>query len=231
MQPSVDNLFDLPLPQDTRSFYDPERSNAWLKHTVVEGYNKAINKIETPDFKLHVEDLHVQEPVKPFSIKDQKQAVLDKRDLTLPIKGKIQLIDKASGKVVEEKSTTLAHIPYITERNTVIMNGSEYIVTHQQRLKPGVYTRIKGSGEAEAHINVLPGSGLGGKLIFYPEKALFVYQIQTTQIKLYGLLHDLGISDDQMRKAWGEEIFLKNRAAYVGDECEKMFAKVFKYEV
>jgi DNA-directed RNA polymerase beta subunit len=231
MKAQVKDLYDLPLPSDTRGFFDPEKTSAWLKEYAVQSFDKALNKIETPDYKLKVTDVKLMEPEHPFSLKEQKHAILERRDLTLPIKGVFQLIDKRSGNVVDEKKTTIAHIPFVTERNTVILNGSEYITAHQQRLKPGIFTRIKESGEAEAHVNVLPGTGVGGKIIFYPEKAIFVYRISTTEIKLYGLLHDLGVSDNDLLKAWGKEIFDKNKATYEGNEVDKFYGKIFKYEV
>lgn len=232
MKPNLSQLYALPLPPNSRGFFDPDKTRAWLYEFVVEGFTKQLNLVESRDFKLQVKDIEVQEPTVPITFKDQKQAILDKADITLPVKGTVQLIDKKSGLVIEEKRTIIARVPYITERNTAIMNGSEYITTHQQRLKPGVYTRIKssGAGEAEAHINVLPGTGLGGKLIFYPDKAVFVYQMGTTGIKLYGLLKGLGVADDQMKSAWGNEIYLRNKATYTGNEIDKFYSKIFKYE-
>jgi DNA-directed RNA polymerase beta subunit len=231
MNTDISKLYDLALPVDTRGFFDPKKTSHWLKEYALDAFNKSLNKIETPDYKLKVQDLRITEPEKPVSLKEQKEAILERKDLTIPVKGTFQLIDKKTGHVVDEKKTTVAHLPYVTERNTIILNGSEYITTHQQRLKPGVYTRIKESGEAEAHVNVLPGTGVGGKIIFYPDKALFVYQVGTTQIKLYGLLKELGISEEQMQKAWGAEIFTRNKAAYEGNEFDKFYSKIFKYEV
>jgi len=114
----------------------------------------------------------------------------------------------------------------VQDNHNYFINGV-LVSNCQQRLKPGVYSRIKESGEAEAHINVLPGTGFGGKIIFYPEKAQFVYMVGSTQIKLYGLLKDLGVSDGSMRSAWGEEIFNRNRADYTGTEIEKLHDKIF----
>ena len=155
---------------------------------------------------------------------------MEKRDISFPLRGTFEMIDKKTGRVLDKKTTTIAQIPWLTERNTTILNGSEYVVSGQQRLKPGVYTRIKESGEAEAHVNVVPGSGVGGKVIFYPDRALFVYQVGTTQIKLYGLLKDLGVSDGDMEKAWGKEILLKNKQLSTGSELEKFYTKVIGAE-
>ncbi len=213
------------LQRQTRSFFDPEKTRNWVFENAKNAFEKKLNTLETDKFKLVVKNLSI--PDKKFSLKEQKQALLEKRDLSLPLKGEIQLIDKETGELKQKKKLLLANIPYITERNTTIVNGSEYITINQQRLKPGVYTRIKESGEAEGHVNVLPGSGMGGKLIFYPDTALFVYYVGTTQIKLYGLLKDLGVSDGEIRAAWGTEIFNKNKAAYDGNEVDKFYSKVF----
>lgn len=218
------------LPSNTRKFFDPDKLREWVKADAKEAFQKKLNKLETPDYKLHVKDVDFHDGDKRFSFKEQKDAILERRDLALPLRGTFQLEHKPTGKIIAEKKTIIAQVPYITERNTAILNGSEYIIINQQRLKPGVYTRIKETGEAEAHVNVKPGTGLGGKIIFHPEKALFIYVVGTTQIKLYGLLHDLGVSDESMKEAWGNEIFLKNKMQYGGDEVDKFYNKVFKYK-
>lgn len=230
MNTNVHPLYDLSVPEHVRGWFDPIKMRKWVNENAVNSFQKALNRVESPAYRLKVTDVTLHEPKEPYSYADQNKALMDKKDITIPIKGKFQLIEKKTGRVLDEKSTTIAQIPWVTERNTCIINGSEYVTSGQQRLKPGVYARIKESGEAEAHVNVLPGSGMGGKIIFYPDRALFVYQVATTQIKLYGLLRDLGVSDMEMEKAWGKEIFLKNKASYAGNEIDKFYTKVFGHE-
>jgi DNA-directed RNA polymerase beta subunit len=208
-----------------RNFFDPPELNRLIQSHALEGYKKKIEEIETPDFKLQLKDLAFDQ--KKFSIHDQKKAVLEKKDLTVPLKGTIELFDKRSGKVTETKNTTIAHVPFVTERNTVIYNGSEYEPIHQQRLLPGIYARIKQTGEAEAHINPEPRTGVSSRVIFIPETQLFVMMIQNTQIKLYGILKALGMTDPDMQKYWGKEILDANRAAYTGDEIDKLYSKLY----
>lgn len=217
-------------PKDTRYFYDPTTLKDWVLHNAKDSFTHKLNTIESPDFKLKVTDIHYAEPDKSFSLEEQKQALLLKQDLVHTLKGTFQLIDKKTDKVVDQKTKIIAQIPHITQRNTSILNGSEYIVINQQRLKPGVYTRIKETGEAEAHINIKAGTGLSGKVIFNPEKALFTYELGTSQIKLYGLLRALGVSDDKMEKAWGKEIFIKNKMSFGGDEIDKFYNRIFTYK-
>lgn len=229
MNNHINGLYDKDVPDHCRGLFDPIKLREWIKENAVDSYQKALNKIESADYKLQVKDIAFDDPNKRFTLKDQKNAILERHDLTLPLRGSFELVDKRSGQVVDKKRTVIAQVPYVTDRNTAIINGSEYITTNQQRLKPGVYTRIKDSGEVEAHVNVKPGTGVGGKLIFYPDKAIFVYRVGTTEIKLYGLLKDLGIPDSDMEDAWGHEIFIKNRNTYRGDEIDKFYNKVFKY--
>lgn len=218
------------MPKGTRAFFDPTKLREWITDGARAAFDKKLNTLESNDFKLKVKDVGYQDPNKLFSLNEQKSAILEKRDLTVPLKGTFELFDKKTGAKVDEKKITIAQIPYITPRNTIILNGSEYVAINQQRLKPGVYTRIKETGEAEAHVNVKPGSGLSGKIVFHPEKALFVYELGTTQIKLYGLLRGLGLSDVAMESAWGKEIFQKNKAAFKGDELDKFVSRIDTYK-
>ncbi len=211
----------------TRDFFDPDKLRAAVLDSAKSAFESRLNRIETPTTKLQVTNLRYQD--KTFSKQDAKQAILEKRDLTVPLKATVSLIDKSDGSVIDQKDTIISHVPYVTERNTSILNGSQYIVMNQQRLKPGVFTRIKDSGEAEAHVNVLPGSGVSGRIIFYPDRSLFIYEIQNTQIKLYGILRDVfHVQDKEIEAAWGKSIFELNRAQYSGQEVEKLYSKVFK---
>ena len=229
MNTNINPLFDLPLPTHARGWFDPEKTRKWIHEKATSSFQKHLNKLESPAYRLKVTNVELSEP-KHYTFDEQNKAIMKKQDLFTPLRGTFEMIDKKTGRVIDTKTTTIAHIPWLTERNTCILNGSEYVVSGQQRLKPGVYTRIKESGEAEAHVNVVPGTGVGGKVIFFPDRALFVYQVGTTQIKLYGLLHDLGVSDAEMEKAWGKEILLKNKQLSTGSELDKFYTKVFGAE-
>jgi len=212
-------------PENTRDFFDPPALNKLIQNYALDGFKKKINQIETNDHKLELKKLEISH--KNFTIEDQKRAILEKRDISLPLKGTIDLVDKKTGKVLESKNLTLANIPLVTERNTVIYNGSEYEPIHQQRLLPGIYSRIRQSGEAEAHINPAPRTGMAARILFIPEKQLFVLMVQNTQIRLYGVLKELGIGDAQLESMWGREILQANKLAYRGDEVDKLYNKLF----
>jgi len=212
-------------PENTRDFFDPPELNRLIQNYAAEAFKKKLNEIETADHRIEVEKLEIGK--KPFSFEDQKRAIFEKRDIAVPIKGTINLLDKKTGKILETKSLIIANLPVVTERNTVIYNGSEYEPIHQQRLLPGIYSRIRQSGEAEAHINPAPKTGVAARILFLPDKQLFVLMVQNTQVRLYGVLKELGISDTQMLQMWGHEILQANRMAYRGDEIDKLYNKLF----
>jgi len=212
-------------PIKLRDFFDPLALNDQIHKNVISSYHKKLSEIETPDFKLQIKDLHLEH--KKFSFLEQKKAILEKRDITIPLKATVDLFDKRSGNVTESKKVTIANIPVVTERNTVVYNGSEYESIHQQRLLPGIYSRIRQSGEAEAHINPEARTGVSGRILFLPDKQLFVLMLQSTQIKLYGILKALGVSDSDMLRSWGDDIFNANRQVYTGDEIDKLYSKLY----
>jgi DNA-directed RNA polymerase beta subunit len=208
-------------PKNTRAFFDPLHLRQLLFDTAVHSFGKKLNEIETTDYKLHARNLGVEVP--KITTSDQKKAVLEKKDLSVALKGTIDLIHKPSGKVVESKHTTIAHIPYVTGHNTVIYNGSEYESVNQQRLLPGIYSRIRQDGIPEAHINPEARTGQSGRILFLPDKQLFILMVRNSQIKLYGLLKDLGVSDASIKTAWGDKIYTANRNFYTGDEVDKLY--------
>ena len=208
-------------PKNTRSFFDPVGLRHMLFDTAVKAFDKKLGTIETQDFKLQARDLKMD--LAKITVSDKKKAVLEKKDLSVPLKGTIDLIHKASGKVVESKHTTIAHIPYVTNHNTVIYNGSEYESVNQQRLLPGVYSRIRQDGIPEAHINPEARTGQSGRILFLPDKQLFILMVKNSQVRLYGILKDLGIQDSVIKAAWGEKIYNANRNMYTGDEIDKLY--------
>jgi DNA-directed RNA polymerase beta subunit len=214
-------MYSTEPPKNTRAFFDPHTLRQKLFNVAIDGFTKKINSIETQDHKLNAHSFKIDMPSITTSM--QKKAVLDKKDLTVPLKGTVDLVHKASGKVLESKTTTIAHIPYVTNHNTVIYNGSEYESVNQQRLLPGIYSRIRQDGIPEAHINPEARTGQSGRILFLPDKQLFVLMVRNSQVKLYGLLKDMGVADAAIKQAWGEQIYNANRRMYTGDEVDKLY--------
>jgi DNA-directed RNA polymerase beta subunit len=158
--------------------------------------------------QLDVSDLKYEDynPTKA----DEKKAVLTDGRMLRKLQGKIKLTDLTTGKVLDEQSTTLAHVPHMTNRGTFLLDGTSWIVRNQARLRPGVYVRRQKSGGTEAHFNVKPGTGRGYRVELEPESGLFKLNVGQSTTRLYPILRAMGIQDDDLKKAWGDELFKKN---------------------
>ena len=211
-------------PPNTREFFDPKTLRAWVLGNAKDAFTHKLNSLESKTCKLQVRDVAYDDKV--HTIDDQKQAILNKYDITSQLRGTVDLLHKETGKVLATKKIVIANVPYVTERNTAIINGSEYLVSNMQRLLPGVYTKIKDSGETEAHVNVAKGVSM--RVILDPQKQVFLVKIQNTQFNLYSLLIDLGVSDSTIHQTWGTELWEKNKALYNSREIEKLHNKLFE---
>jgi len=137
------------------------------------------------------------------------------RTLSAPVYGSFRLVNKATGKVIDRTAKIkVTSIPIPTTRSSYIVNGSEYQVPNQLRLRPGVYTRVGNDGDLQAHVNLARGGGGEGGLKIYlnPKNWIFYLRRGTTNIMLYHVLIALGVSRQQLEKAWGEEVVKVNSA-------------------
>lgn len=166
--------------------------------------------LENDNYKLSIEELGY-DTIPEYSRLDQKRAVQTDKTLSAKLKGKWTLTDKKTGKIVSQSARkTILDVPYMTERGTFIRRGSDMTLPIQMRLVPGVYTRIADNGEAKAHINTRPGTGTQMFVTMNPAKPVFVVSQGTRNYKLYPLLKNRGISDEQMMAAWGKDIYKAN---------------------
>lgn len=158
------------------------------------------------DHDLVVENVRVKPAA--YSSNDQKSAILHGRSLTEPVVGDLVLRDKSGKTVDTKKGHILAHLPYFTERHSMIVSGNEYEVPNQLRLKPGVYTRERGNGEYEAAFNLSKGDNF--RISMEPETGKLRAEFGTTTVPLRPVLKALGVTDHTMRQHWGDELFHAN---------------------
>ena len=170
--------------------------------------------IENENYQLRLDNLRYDGP-EHYSLKEQKQAILERKTLARSIKGTWNLMDKKTGQAIDSYKSTVCQVPYLTQRGTYILNGSEYTVARQMRLKSGVYSRKKENGEYEAHVNVLKG-GPGFRVFMEPDTGVFRMQIGQAKLRLYPVMRAMGVSDQDMQKRWGADIFNANMTASDG---------------
>ena len=110
-------------------------------------------------YTLKLDDVHYADPDR-ISKSQHKQAILRGETLGRRLRGTWNLIDNATGTPISSHKATVAEVPYITDNGTVVLNGVDYSVAHQTRLKPGIFARIKSSGNSlkSSAIQPLPSS-------------------------------------------------------------------------
>lgn len=175
--------------------------------------------------RMELRDLHYADP-EDYTIKQQKEALLSDKYLARRLRGTVELYDDKTGDLLDKKTTTLMRVPYLTERHTIIRDGNEWSSIAQARLLAGAYTRVQANGEPETQFNVRPGTGMPFRVHMDPESAIFRMSVHGSDLSLYSLMKDIGISDDELRTRWGDEVFEANAGKYDTRTLDKAYMKI-----
>lgn len=178
---------------------------------------------------LSVEDVEYDDP-EDIGVQDQKKAILEGRSCVRRLKGTWVLRDTATDKEIGRTGRmTLMRVPYMTDRGTFIRNGHEYAFTNIMRMEPGVYTKKK-NGEITAQFNIKKGTGSGFSMRLIPNTGIFQIRRGTANCPAYTVLHDMGITDDQLKEAWGKELFETNKQAGTGDKARQAADRIYNLQ-
>ena len=212
------------IPPDLRAFDDASATRQNIYDYSMEAMQKRF-PLEDDRFRVEASNLRYTGP-KDFSLTEQKKALLTRQHLKTPLSGTLSLIDKQSGKVVEQSDQVLVDVPYYSDRGTIIHNGNEYAGSNQHRLLPGPYVRQKRSGEIESQFNVNPGSGRGFRIFMDPDSGVFKLNIGQSAIPAYPVLKASGISDDDMVRSWGKDMWRINSSAKSSDALKRAYDRL-----
>jgi DNA-directed RNA polymerase beta subunit/intein/homing endonuclease len=163
-----------------------------------------------------------------FSRRRRKEAVLLGETLSRRMRGTWELYDNASGKLLQRRTQVVAAVPYLSSMGTFTHRGNEYTVNQQQRLRPGVFTRVKDNGELEAHANILPGKGLSHRYFLDPAKNVFKIHVAQSEMPLLPLLQAMGATDRELREAWGDKILADNYQKSDASVLKKLAQKILR---
>jgi len=182
----------------------------------------AVFPLEAQGRKLEIEDVHVRN--ERYSPVREARALMTDGTLSEAMRGTLVLRDKDGTVLDRAKNFTIAHLPYFTDRHTVIANGNEYQIANQLRRKPGVYTARADNGELRAIFNL--GRGKNFDLGFEPNKGTFHLAYGTSNIPLYPVLRALGVSHQTIADQWGKGVADANHTAH-GHQTEKAVASLY----
>ena len=135
------------------------------------------------------------------------------------------VILKEGDKVIDKKRMKLATAPVLTNSGTYVVQGTEYNIDNQLRLRPGIYSRIKQNGEIEAHIN--PNGFKNLRLSVDPLTKKLEVNVNQANIKAIPVLRILGINDVEIKKAFGEDVYNAN-IKILGNKSDEEIKRFFK---
>lgn len=210
------------------NLFDPDSAMKALEDGTVAAIQKFF-PIDGKKNQLITRNIYPGKEVDTEDTAGQKRARTHGRTWATPIYADIDLVDKETGKTIDSaKAVKLLNLPKLTRRYSFIVDGAERQADHQWRLKSGVYTRQRANGELEAQFNLVTGRGF--RMDFHPEKGQFLLRYGTTNIQLLPVLKALGVSEDDIKQAWGSKAFEQlNTRKSRGDVVKLAHALDYKF--
>lgn len=155
---------------------------------------------------LKVNRIWVDDTLDPSDLQGQLTAKLNAQSWAIPIFADVSLIDPQTGKETDRsKRIRLMEIPRLTPRLSFIVHGEEFQVANQLRLKPGVYVKSRPGGTS-AHFKFPIGySKHNFSMDFDPYEKRWVASLDGKSVPLYSYLSTVGVSDDEILEALGQE--------------------------
>lgn len=186
--------------------FDPVQQFAAIKKSATDAV-KEIFPVDGKQRTIRLVDCTIDDTLNPTDYKSQVQSKEREGTWGAPVYANLELVDKATNKVVDKAKVKLFTLPKLTDRFSYIVSGNEYQVHNQLRLKSGVYTLRKQNGELKTQVNLAKGKNFD--LAFNERTGLFTIQKVgggQANVPLYPLLTHLGISPSGVATAWGSQL-------------------------
>jgi len=211
---------------ELRDIVDTNAVRRHLYNNVLDAFNN-IGDLSNVRHTMSLHDVHYADP-EDFDLRTQKQAILGGKTLQRRVRGTWRLRDAVTGGPLGEKLVTLGQVPYITPRGTFVVNGTDYTLANQPRLRSGIFARVKANGELESHVNILPGQGLSHHYLLDPSTSVFHVKLAQSKVPLMPLLRAMGVKDSELREAWGDELTAANMQANSSQAVAKLYNKLIR---
>jgi DNA-directed RNA polymerase subunit beta len=203
-----------------------DKTNTQLKDIIIRKI-KEMYPIENANRKITLEHITVDIPKEAYDPETFSDKKATKSNISMTANMKLNLIDKESNKTIDSKTIKLK-IPAMNLKGTFLVGGNEYLLPTQLRLKPGIYTRVRENGEIVSEFKMEKGENF--KVVLNPNKNTLRID-QGRQIKLIPFLKGMGVTEAQMKQAWGAKEFdTLNQSDGNGDpekEVQKVLEKDF----
>ena len=215
-----------PVQAEMREFGDAKTTRRFIYEDALKAAQE-LEAIEDDNYSLRLTDVDWHDPER-FKKRDRKKAVLTGETLGRRMHGTWEMHDKKTGQLVQKRKQIIGSVPYLSSMGTFTHRGNEYTVNHQQRLKPGVFARLKDNGELESHFNIMPGKGVSHRYFMDPENGVFKMKFGQSEMPLMPLIRAMGATDREIRDAWGDQLWQTNYGKNDTNVLRKLAQKMLR---
>jgi len=187
------------------------RSFAWLTDPEKGGLRETIDDISpiedyTGNLAVQFGEFTFDEPV--ASLEECRE-----RDLTFarPLTVTVAFINRETGEI-REQSVFMGDFPWMTERGTFVINGTERVVVTQLVRSPGAYLMEPKDREKQVFIaNLMPARGSWLELEIDKKGKVFVRIDRKRKLPVTVLLRAMGYAaDDEILNLFDNSLYIRN---------------------
>lgn len=173
--------------------------------------------IDYQDHKIIVENVYF-EPPKDTSRKSETKHFIEEKTMAGQVRGDVIIYNPEGKRIIHDKKTLIANIPYPTSRGTYIIKGDEKVFINQMLIRQGVYVRPE---RVVGKKNIIEGEVRAGKkrftIVYDVTSETFVindlgmdFGYQGKKLDLVAFLLFMGVSRSEIENAIGnDDVFEK----------------------
>jgi len=188
-----------------------KKSFAWLVEPEGGGLRETIDDISpiedyTGNLAVQFGEFHFDEPV--ASLEECRE-----KDLTYarPLTVTVGFINRETGEI-REQSVFMGDFPWMTDRGTFVINGTERVVVTQLVRSPGAYLMEPKDAEKQVFVgNLMPARGSWLELEIDKKGRVYVRIDRKRKLPVTVLLRAMGYaSDEEILKLFEDSIYVRN---------------------
>src|SRR4051812_16072683 len=202
----LDKVLDVPNLIDIQ-----RKSFAWLVDTEKGGLRETIDDISpiedyTGNLAVQFGEFTFDDPV--ASLEECRE-----KDLTYarPLTVTVGFINRETGEI-REQSVFMGDFPWMTERGTFVINGTERVVVTQLVRSPGAYLMEPKDSEKQVFVgNLMPARGSWLELEIDKKGRVYVRIDRKRKLPVTVLLRAMGYeSDEEILKLFDDSLYIRN---------------------
>lgn len=185
-----------------------------LKANVISAFNEGF-PFERGEYRFEVKDLEIEEP--SVSYEDQQNAFLNDKSIEAVVRGTVEVYHK--GQLIKTQKSILTRVPYPTDRGSYIAAGNEIVVLNRMQRRNGIYVRpVRNVSKTQMLTADVRAGYKRFKIDFDTNRgqmkisdlSMDYGKKNPGQVDVIPLLKFLGVSEDQIKQAIGDESLNKS---------------------